>query len=95
MFSSADTLAAPPITDPTVEGAHRLFLNVICQAIADYGSPSWRHDVDAFFAGPAFAGYCVLLGWNHDSARRRVQGFVAKRRPAAIAVEMRRPQYEV
>ena len=95
MFTSADKLAAAPITDPTVEGAHRLFIHVIRQALEDHGTPSWRNDVDAFFSGSAFASYCALLGWNRDWARSRIQRFVAKRRPAARAIEICRAQYEV
>ena len=83
MFTSADKLAAAPITDPTVEGAQRLFIHVIRQALEDHGTPSWRNEVDAFFSGPAFASYCALLGWNRDWARSRIQRVVAKRRPAA------------
>ena len=76
MFSSADKLAAPPITDPTVEAARLLFVHVICQAVDDHAAPGWRNEVDAFFSGPTFASYCALLGWNHDWARRRIQHFV-------------------
>jgi hypothetical protein len=95
MFSSADTLSAPPITDPTVEGAQRLFIHVIWQAVEDHSTPSWRHEVDAFFAGPAFASYCAMLGWNHHWARRQIERFVATRRRRAGAIASRGAQYEI
>lgn len=66
MFRSADRLSAPPITDPTLEGAKLLFARVICQAVEDHCVPAWRDEVDAFFSGPAFARYCALLGWHHQ-----------------------------
>lgn len=78
MFRSADKLSAPPVGDPTTEGAQLLFIRVICQAVEDHRRPSWRAEVDAFFSGPVFARYCGLLGWNRDWARRRIQRFVAQ-----------------
>ena len=66
-------------TDPMAEGAKRLFAGVICQAVDDHLVPTWRDEVDAFFAGPAFARYCGLLGWSDAGAQRRVQGLIARR----------------
>jgi hypothetical protein len=93
MIYSADKLPAPPIDDPTPEGAKRLFMQVICQAVEDHGVPVWRDEVDAFFSGPAFARYCGLLGWNDEWARRRIQRLVAPRPPAREG-ETRPAQYE-
>jgi hypothetical protein len=77
------------------EGAQRLLIHVIGQAIEDFDMTTWRHEVDAFFCGPAFARYCVLLGWNEDWARRRIQRFVAKRRPVRRGGRYAPPEYEV
>jgi hypothetical protein len=93
VFSSADKLSAPPIGDPTAEGAQLLFIHVICQAVEDHGTPTWRHEVEAFFSGTAFARYCALLGWNQDWARRRIQGFVAKRRSSVGELEAGKAEY--
>jgi hypothetical protein len=77
MLSSDDTLSTTPSNDPTAQGAQVLLIHVIGQAITDHGARAWRDEVDAFFYGPAFARYCVLLGWNEDWARRRIQRFVS------------------
>jgi hypothetical protein len=69
MFRSADQPSARPISHPLVEGATLLVARVISQAVEDHGVPAWRDEVDAFFAGPAFARYCALLGWN-DAIRQ-------------------------
>ena len=82
MFTSAHTLSAPATSDPTVEGARRLFARVIRQALDDHAAPTRRDEVDAFFGGPVFARYCALLGWDDDEGRRRVQAHVARRRHA-------------
>jgi hypothetical protein len=95
MFRSDGKLSTPPMRDPAPEGAQILLIHVIGQAIEDFGITTWRREVDAFFCGPAFARYCVLLGWNEDWARRRIQRFVAQRRPLGRAVDMRRAEYEV
>jgi hypothetical protein len=79
MFTSADVRPAPTTADPTTEGAKRLFERVICQAVDDGGVPTWRDDVEAFFAGPAFARYCALLGWSKAGAWRRVEGLITQR----------------
>ena len=57
--------AAPPIKDGTLDAARLLVVNVIRQAVKDHRKQAWRDDVDNFFSGPAFARYCVLLGWKH------------------------------
>jgi len=82
MTKSDDHLSTPPLGDPAPEGGQILLIHVIGQAIADHGVRPWRNEVDAFFGGPAFARYCLLLGWNEDWARRRIQRFVARRQPA-------------
>ncbi len=81
MLISDDKLSTLPIGDRNPEGAQLLLIHVIGQAVEDHGMQAWRDEVDAFFSGPAFGRYCVLLGWNEDWARRRIQRFVA-RRPA-------------
>ena len=82
MLISDDKLSTLTIRDGNPEGAQLLLIHVIGQAVEDHGMQAWRDEVDAFFSGPAFGRYCVLLGWNEDWARRRIQGFVARRRPA-------------
>lgn len=95
MFCSADKLSAPPITDPTTEGAQLLFVRVIGQALEDHDTPSRRREVDAFFSGPAFAWYCAMLGWNHDWARRRIQSSMIRGRQPRRKGTIRQAQYEV
>jgi hypothetical protein len=95
MFSSADKLTAPPIIDPTIEGAERLFIRVIGQALEDHETPSRRREVDAFFSGPAFARYCAMLGWNRDWARRRIQSSMIRGRQPRRKATIRGAQYEV
>jgi hypothetical protein len=90
MFSPDVKPSPPPIRESNPAGAQLLLIHVISQAVEDHGMGAWRHEVDAFFLGPAFARYCVLLGWNEDWARRRIQSFVAQRRPVGRAVDMRR-----
>jgi hypothetical protein len=50
-----------------MEGTKLLLMQVICQALEDHRAPAWRDEVDAFFAGPAFAQYCGLLGWSGEA----------------------------
>jgi len=83
MLISDDNLSTRPSNDLAPQGAQVLLIHVISQAIADHGVWTLRDEVDAFFCGPAFARYCVMLGWNEEWARRRIQRFVARRRPAA------------
>jgi hypothetical protein len=66
MFRSVGKPTAAPIKDGTLDAAKLLVVNVIRQAVKDHREQAWRDDVDNFFSGPAFARYCVLLGWNHD-----------------------------
>jgi hypothetical protein len=95
MLRSDEQLATPPLREPAPEGAQILLIHVIGQAIEDFGIATWRHEVDAFFCGPAFGRYCVLLGWNEDWARRRIQRFVAGRRQAGGNGRPGSAQYEV
>ena len=94
MFSSADKLVASPTNDPTAAGAQLLFIHVICQAVEDHRAPTWRNDVDTFFSGPAFARYCVLLGWNPDWARRQIQRYTAQAHRRARERRAHGAQYE-
>jgi hypothetical protein len=82
MVTSADARPASATSDPATEAAKRLFERVIYQAVDDGGVPTWRDDVEAFFAGPAFARYCALLGWSKAGAWRRVEGLITRRPPA-------------
>jgi len=94
MINSEIKPSPPPIRDANPEGAQLLLIHVISQAVEDHGMGAWRDEVDAFFLGPAFARYCVLLGWNEDWARRRIQRFVAQRRPVGRTVDMHRRNTE-
>lgn len=72
MFTSADRLAAPSVSDSSVVPFKALLAGVIDQAIADLTSSRWHEDVDAFFSGPAFGRYCTLLGWNQEWVRSHI-----------------------
>ena len=72
MFTSADRLTAPTITDSSNEPHKSLLVRVIGQAIDDLPSSRWQHDVEAFFQGPVFRRYCLILGWNQEWVRGRI-----------------------
>jgi hypothetical protein len=72
MLTSADNLTAPSISDCSADPFKALLVRVIGQAIEDRGQSRWQRDADRFFAGPAFARYCLLLGWNQEWVSRRL-----------------------